>query len=50
MYFKLSEMRGVQERGGDRGNQYTGGNVTKVTLAPTQTQYASELGVSRKTV
>lgn len=37
--------------GGDRGNQYTGGKVTKnVTLAKTHQQIASKFGVGEQTV
>ena len=30
---------GVQSRGGDRGNQYQSGNVTNVTMAPSQEEH-----------
>ncbi len=51
LYLKLRELRGVRENGQRSGNQYTSEAVTKVTPStPTQTSYASEMGVSRKTV
>ena len=47
LYLKLREMRGVREHGFNRHNL----DVTKVTsTTPSQTTYASEMGVSRKTV
>ncbi len=49
LYLKLRELRGVRENGQRSGNQYTSEAVTNVT-ASTQTAYASEMGVSRKTV
>ena len=49
LYLKLRELRGVQKPGGDRGNQYTGGNRQNC-LMPTQAKYASEIGVSHRTV
>lgn len=39
----------LNQRGGDRGNQYTGGNVPSGTL-PTWTNYLSDIGLARSTV
>ena len=51
LYLKLRELRGVQKPGGDRGNQHTVGNTQNCALAtPTQAKYASEIGVSHRTV
>jgi hypothetical protein len=49
-YVQRAEALGVQERGGERGNQYQSGNVTNVTMAPSQEDHAESLGVSRMTV
>ena len=49
-YVQRAEALGVQERGGERGNQYQSGNVTNVTMAPSQEDHAESLGVRRETV
>lgn len=49
-YVQRAEALGVQSRGGDRGNQHQSGNVTNVTMAPSQDKHADEIGVSRETV
>tara|TARA_R110002153_G_scaffold267134_1_gene430973 strand:+ start:256 stop:420 length:165 start_codon:yes stop_codon:yes gene_type:complete len=38
-----AEALGVQSRGGERGNQYQSGNVTNVTMAPSQEEHADSL-------
>ena len=49
-YVQRAEALGVQTRGGSGNNQYQSGNVTNVTLAPSQEEHATALGVSRETV
>ena len=49
-YVQRADALGVQERGGERGNQYQSGNVTNVTMAPSQEDHAESLGVRRETV
>ena len=39
----------MQERGGERGNQYQSGDVTNVTMAPSQEDHAESLGVTNRT-
>ena len=48
LYLKLRELRGVQKPGGDRKSEIFVANATAPT--PSQTRYASEIGVSRDTV
>jgi hypothetical protein len=45
LYIQLAEAPGVKSRGGERGNQYQSGNVTNVTMAPSQEDHAEALGV-----
>lgn len=49
-YVQRANALGVQSRGGDRGNQYQSGNVTNVTMAPSQEDHADSLGVTRETI
>lgn len=51
LYLKLRELRGVREKGGNGSNQHAGANTQNCTFAtPTQAKYASEIGVSHRTV
>jgi hypothetical protein len=42
-YVKRAEDLGVQERGGNGNNQHQSGNVTNVTIAPSQSDHADVL-------
>ena len=49
-YVQKARALGVQDRGGERGNQYQSGNVSNDTMAPSQADHADALGVSRPTI
>jgi transcriptional regulator with XRE-family HTH domain len=49
-YEKRTTYLGVQDRGGDRGNQYQSGNRSNDRLAPTQAQHAEAMGVGEATI
>ena len=47
-YVKRAEALGVQSRGGNGNNQYQCGNVTNVTMIPSQEDHADVLGVQSR--
>lgn len=49
-YVQRATALGVRSVGGDGNNQYQSGNVTDVTIAPSQEDHADAIGVSRMTV
>jgi len=49
-YAQRAEALGVQERGGNGNNQHQSGNVVNTTLAPSQEEHATDLGVHRDTI
>ena len=49
-YVQRADALGVQERGGERGNQYQSGNPTNVGMAPSAKDHAEAIGVTDRTV
>ncbi len=48
--YNVQRLLGVQERGGERGNQYQSGNPTNVGMAPSAKDHAEALGIADRTV
>jgi len=49
-YVQRAEALGIQERGGERGNQYQSGNMQDCIMAPSAKEHAESMGVSHRTV
>jgi hypothetical protein len=55
LYFKLRELRGVREKGGNGSNQHAGANESNDSFAqtpppPSRSAYAAEIGVGSATI
>ena len=49
-YAQRATALGVQERGGERGNQHKSGNTKNFVMAPSAKEHADDLGVTERTV